>query len=220
MSVLNNQLTKSLIIKQLALESWLWLQRVNWPVTISAILGGGGNEGAEWLGNLQKVTQAGKGRGGMKTPGSPDPEPVLPTAWPEASLASALRLPRVSAPGFCPVHPSGIQAAQVTGTHGGAPGSAQLLPRTWGRSRGLQRPRSRALGPGPAIGCRRLTWLHLASPWRPGCACVQPHIHYGKGGSLNVAQIIAGTQANCRLLLAHKLSGTFEIDPHYPKRHP
>lgn len=41
-----------------------------------------------------------------------------------------------------------------------------------------------------------------------------------KGGSLNVAQIIAGTQANCRLLLAHKLSGTFEIDPHYPKRHP
>lgn len=41
-----------------------------------------------------------------------------------------------------------------------------------------------------------------------------------KGGSLNAAQIIVGTRANCRLLLAHKLSGTSEIDPYYPKRHP
>lgn len=59
-----------------------------------------------------------------------------------------------------------------------------------------------------------------ALPSRPNCACVQTAHPLWKGGSLNVAQIIAGTQANCRLLLAHKLSGTFEIDPHYPKRHP
>lgn len=59
-----------------------------------------------------------------------------------------------------------------------------------------------------------------ARPSMPDRACVQTAHPLWKGGSLNVAQIIAGTQANCRLLLAHKLSGTFEIDPHYPKRHP
>lgn len=163
MSVLDNQLTKFLIIKQLALESWLWLQCVNWPVTISAILGGGGNEGAQGLGNLQKVTQAGKGRGGMKTPGSPAPEPVLPTAWPEASLASSLRLPRVSAPGFCPVHPSGIQAAQVTGTHGGPPGSGlgAASPQDLGQE---PRPAAPPQQGSRAGACDWLQTPHLAAP--------------------------------------------------------
>lgn len=73
---------------------------------------------------------------------------------------------------------------------------------------------------------RRTTPGRAPHPARRGAALeawlrLRPTVHpLWKGGSLNVAQIIAGTQANCRLLLAHKLSGTFEMDPHYPKRHP
>lgn len=67
-------------------------------------------------------------------------------------------------------------------------------------------------GLGPC-DCQRTTTPGRA-PAGPTAPRIPPDIRHGREGPLNVAQIVAGTEANSRLLLAHKLSGTSEIDPH------